>query len=61
MSKITQAKKIINLLEKNSNERFSARDIAEKIVSMYPEDMKKRKIIQDLKMKNLLYLRLLQR
>jgi len=43
MSKLSQAKKIIKLLQENPNERFSARDIAEKIVSIYPQDYKEKK------------------
>jgi hypothetical protein len=43
MSKLSQAKKIIKLLEENPNERFSARDIAEKIVSIYPQDYEDKK------------------
>ncbi len=43
MSKLSQAKKIVKLLEENPNERFSARDIAEKIVSMYPKDYEEKK------------------
>ena len=43
MSKLSQTKKIIKFLEENPNERFSARDIAEKIVSIYPEDYEEKK------------------
>jgi hypothetical protein len=43
MSKLSQSKKIIKLLEENPNERFSARDIAEKIVSIYPQDYEDKK------------------
>jgi len=43
MSKLSQAKKIVKLLQDNSNERFSARDIAEKIVSIYPQDYEEKK------------------
>ena len=43
ISKISQAKKIIKLLQDNPNERFSARDIAEKIVSIYPQDYEETK------------------
>ncbi|WP_434636185.1 hypothetical protein MLC35_06115 [Sulfurimonas sp. NW7] len=43
MSKLSQAKKIVKLLEENPNERLSAREIAEKIVSMYPEDYEEKK------------------
>ncbi len=43
MSKLSQAKKIVKLLQENPNERFSARDIAEKIVSMYPQDYEEKK------------------
>jgi len=43
MSKLSQAKKIVKLLQENPNERFSARDIAEKIVSIYPQDYEEKK------------------
>ena len=43
MAKLSQAKKIVKLLEENPNERFSAREIAEKIVSMYPQDYEEKK------------------
>jgi len=43
MSKLSQAKKIVKFLQDNPNERFSARDIAEKIVSMYPQDYEEKK------------------
>lgn len=43
MSKLSQAKKIVKLLQDNPNERFSARDIAEKIVSIYPQDYEEKK------------------
>ena len=43
MSKLSQAKKIVKLLEENPNERLSAREIAEKIVSMYSEDYEEKK------------------
>lgn len=43
MSKLSQAKKIVKFLQENPNERFSARDIAEKIVSMYPQDYEEKK------------------
>ena len=43
MSKLSQAKKIVKFLKENPNERFSARDIAEKIVSMYPQDYEEKK------------------
>ena len=43
MSKISQTKKIIKLLQEKPNERFRARDIAEKIVAIYPQDYKEKK------------------
>ena len=43
MSKLSQAKKIVKLLQDNPNERFSARDVAEKIVSIYPQDYEEKK------------------
>lgn len=43
MSKLSQAKKIVNFLKENPNKKFSARDIAEKIVSLYPEDYQEKK------------------
>ena len=43
MSKLTQTKKIVNFLKENPNMKFSARDIAEKIVSLYPEDYQEKK------------------
>ncbi len=43
MSKLSQAKKIVKLLQDNPNERFSARYIAEKIVSIYPQDYEAKK------------------
>ena len=43
MSKLSQSKKIIKLLQDNPNNRFSARDIAEKIVAIYPQDYEEKK------------------
>ncbi len=38
MSRLTQAQKIVELLKANQRQRFNARQIAEQIVSKYPED-----------------------
>lgn len=38
MSKLSQSQKIVEWLKANPNQKFSARQIAEKIVEAYPED-----------------------
>lgn len=38
MSRLSQSQKIVELLKANPNEKFNARQIAEKIVDSYPED-----------------------
>jgi len=38
MSKLSQSQKIVELLKVNPNQKFNARQIAEKIVEAYPED-----------------------
>lgn len=38
MSRLSQSQKIVELLKTNPNEKFNARQIAEKIVDSYPED-----------------------
>lgn len=38
MTKLSQSQKIVKLLKENSNQKFNARQIAEKIVESYPED-----------------------
>lgn len=38
MSKLSQSQKIVELLKANPNQKFNARQIAEKIVEAYPED-----------------------
>jgi hypothetical protein len=38
VTKLSQSQKIVKLLKENSNQKFNARQIAEKIVESYPED-----------------------
>ncbi|MEI8635066.1 hypothetical protein P4S72_29535 [Vibrio sp. PP-XX7] len=38
MSRLSQSQKIVELLKANPNQKFNARQIAEKIVDSYPED-----------------------
>ncbi len=43
MSRLSQSKKIVKFLNDNPNERYNAREIAEKIITLYPEDYKEKK------------------
>jgi hypothetical protein len=43
MSKISQAQKIVNFLQANPLKRFSSREIAEAIVSQYPDDYQEKR------------------
>ena len=38
LSKLSQAKKVVEFLKANSNQKFNARQIAESIVNEYPDD-----------------------
>src|SRR5690606_19988671 len=44
MSKISQSQKIVELLKANPNQKFNARQIAEKIVEAYPEDYSEKRL-----------------
>lgn len=44
MSKLSQSQKIVELLKANPNQKFNARQIAEKIVEAYPEDYSEKRI-----------------
>lgn len=44
MSKLSQSQKIVELLKANPNQKFNARQIAEKIVEAYPEDYSEKRL-----------------
>lgn len=44
MSKLSQSQKIVELLKANPNQKFNARQIAEKIVAEYPEDYTEKRL-----------------
>lgn len=44
MSKLSQSQKIVELLKANPNQKFNARQIAEKIVEEYPEDYRDKRL-----------------
>jgi hypothetical protein len=52
--KLSLTDKIIKFLKNNPNRKFTAREIAENIISLYPEDYIEREKIQDLKAKKIL-------
>lgn len=44
MSKLSQSQKIVELLKANPNQKFTARQIADKIVQAYPEDYSEKRL-----------------
>lgn len=44
MSKLSQAQKVVEFLKSNSNKKFTAREIAESIIKLYPEDYIQKRI-----------------
>lgn len=44
MSKLSQSQKIVELLKANPNQKFNARQIAEKIIEAYPEDYSEKRL-----------------
>ncbi len=57
MQKLSQSQKIVKFLKDNPDKKFNARQIAEQIVTSYPEEYAEKNQILALKMKSHLFLR----